>query len=58
MNLNVIWSTILPVVLCKLETQTVTLREERRLRESENRVLRKVFRPRWYELTVEWGEIA
>jgi hypothetical protein len=34
---------ILPVVLYGCETSLLTLREERRLRVSENRVLRRVF---------------
>jgi hypothetical protein len=35
---------ILPVVLYGCETWSLTLREERRLRVFENRVLRKIFR--------------
>jgi hypothetical protein len=34
---------ILPDVLCRCETWSVTLREEHRLRVLENRVLRRVF---------------
>ena len=37
---------ILPVVLYGCETRSLTLREERRLRVSENRVLRRVFGPK------------
>ena len=37
---------ILPVVLYGCETWSLTLREERRLRVFENRVLRRVFGPR------------
>ena len=37
---------ILPVVLYGCETWLVTLREERRLRVFENRVLRRVFGPK------------
>jgi len=36
---------ILPVVLCGCETWSLTLREERRLRVFENRVLRRIFGP-------------
>jgi len=37
---------ILPVVLYGCETWSLTLREERRLRVVENRVLRRVFGPK------------
>ena len=37
---------ILPVVLYGCETWSLTLREERRLRVFENRVLRRVFGPK------------
>jgi len=33
------------------------MREERRLRVSENRVLRKIFRPRVNEVTGEWRRL-
>jgi len=42
---------ILPVVLYGCETWSLTLREERRLRVFENRVLRKVFGPKRDEVT-------
>ena len=35
----------------------MTLREERRLRVSENRVLRKIFGPERDEVTGEWREL-
>jgi hypothetical protein len=44
---------IVPVVLYGCETWSLTLREERRLRVSEYRVLRKVFGPKRDEVTVE-----
>jgi hypothetical protein len=37
---------ILPVVLYGCETWSITLREERRLRVSEDRVLRSIFGPK------------
>ena len=40
---------ILPVVLYGFETLSLTLREERRLRVFENRVLRRIFRPKRYK---------
>jgi hypothetical protein len=50
-----IYSTIiLPVVLYGCETWSLRLREERRLRVFENRVLRRVFGPRSDEVTGEW----
>ena len=42
---------ILPVVLYGCETWSLTLREERRLRVFENRVLRRVFWPKRDEVT-------
>ena len=42
---------ILPVVLYGCGTWSLTLREERRLRVFENRVLRKVFGPKRDEVT-------
>ena len=42
---------ILPVVLYGCETWSLTLKEERRLKVSENRVLRKVFGPKRDEVT-------
>jgi hypothetical protein len=45
---------MLPVVLYWIETWSLTLREEYRLRAFENGVLRKVFGTRKDEVTVEW----
>jgi hypothetical protein len=42
---------ILPVVLYGCETWSLALREERRLRVFENRVLRRVFGPKMGEVT-------
>ena len=44
---------ILPVVLYGCETWSLTWREEHRLRVFENRVLRRVFGPKRYEVTGE-----
>jgi hypothetical protein len=38
---------MLPVVLHGCETWSLTLREEYRLRMFENRVLRRIFGPKW-----------
>ena len=45
---------ILPVVLYGCETWSLSLREERRLRLFENRVLRRLFGPKRDEVTGEW----
>jgi len=44
-KIKIFRTTILPVVLYGCETWSLTLREERRLRVFENRVLRRVFGP-------------
>jgi hypothetical protein len=58
-NLKIkIYRTIIsPVVLYGCETWSITLREERRLRVFENRVLRGVFGPERDEVTGEWGKL-
>jgi len=48
---------ILPVVLHGCETWSFILREERRLRVFENRVLRRIFGPKRYEVTGEWRKL-
>jgi len=48
---------ILPVVLYGWETWSLTLREERKLRVFENRVLRRIFGPRKDEVTGEWRRL-
>jgi hypothetical protein len=45
---------ILPVVLYRCETWSLTLKEEHRLRVFENRVLRRIFGPKRDEVTGEW----
>ena len=50
-------SIIFPVVLYGCETWSLTLREECRLRVFENRVLRKIFEPKKYKVTGEWGKL-
>jgi hypothetical protein len=39
------------------ETWSLTLREERRLREFENRVLRRIFGPKRDEVTGSWRKL-
>jgi len=48
---------ILPVVLYGCETWSLTLREERRLRVLENRVLRSLCGPKMDEVTGEWRKL-
>jgi hypothetical protein len=48
---------ILPVVLYERETLSLTLREEQRLKEFENRVLRRIFGPKRNEMTGEWRKL-
>jgi len=48
---------ILPVVLYGCETWSLTLREERRLRLFENRVLRRIFGPKRDKMTEEWRKL-
>ena len=51
LKIKVYRTIILPVVLYGCETWSLTLREERRLRVFENRVLRRVFGPKRDEVT-------
>jgi hypothetical protein len=46
LKIKIYKTVILPVVLYGCETWSLTLGEERRLRVSENRVLRKIFGPK------------
>jgi hypothetical protein len=48
---------ILLVVLYGCETWSLTQREERKLRLFENRVLRRIFGPKWDEVTGEWKRL-
>jgi len=48
---------ILPVVLYRCETWSLTLREEQRLRVFENRVLRRIFGPKRDEVTGGWRKL-
>ena len=57
-NIKIYRAIILPVVLYGCETWSLTLREERRLRVFENRVLRRIFGPKWDEVTGEWRKTA
>ena len=47
----------MPVVLYGCETWSLTLREERRLRVFENKVLRRIYGPKRGEVTGKWGKL-
>jgi len=51
LKIKIYRTIILPVVLYGCETWSLTLREERRLRVFENRVLRRIFGPKRDEVT-------
>ena len=51
LKIKIYRTIILPVVLFRCESWSLTLRDERRLRVFENRVLRRVFGPKRDEVT-------
>ena len=57
LKIKIYRTIILPVGLYGCETWLITLREERRLKVSENRVLRRIFGPKRDEVTVEWRKL-
>ena len=57
LKIKIYRTIILPVHLYRCETCSLTLREERRLRLFENRVLKKVFGPKRDEVTGEWRKL-
>jgi len=56
-KIKIYTTIILPVVLYGCETWLLTLREERRLRVLEKRVLRRIFGPKRDEVTVYWRKL-
>ena len=48
---------IVPVFLYECETWSLILKEGRRLRVLENRVLRRIFEPKREEVTGEWRKL-
>ena len=54
LKIKIYRTIILAVVLYGCETWSLTLREERKLRVFENRLLRRVFGPKRDEVTGEW----
>jgi hypothetical protein len=57
LKIKIYRTIIVPVVLYGCETWSLTLREERRLRVFENKVLRRIFGPRSDEVTGEWRKL-
>src|SRR5215469_6191789 len=57
LKIKIYRTIILSVVLYGCETWSLTLREGRRLRVFENRVLRRVFGPKMDEVTGEWRKL-
>ena len=57
LKIEIYRTIILPVFLYGRETWSLTLREERRLRVFEHRVLRTVFEPKRDEVTGEWRKL-
>ena len=57
LNIEIYRTIILSVVLYGCETWSLTVREERKLRVFENRMLRRIFGPKRDELTGEWRKL-
>ena len=57
LKINIYRNIILPVVLYGCETWSLTLMEERRLRVSENSVMRRIFGPKRDGVRGEWRKI-
>ena len=57
LKIKIYRTIILPVVLYGCETWSLMLREERRLRVFENRVLRRIFGHKRDEVTGEWRKL-
>ena len=55
LKIKIYKTIILPVVLYGCEIWSLTLREERRLRVFENKLLRRIFGPKMDEITGEWS---
>jgi len=54
LKLKIYRTIILPAVLYGCETWSLTLREERRPRVFESRLLRRIFGPKRHEVTGDW----
>jgi len=56
-KINIYRNIILPFISNGCETLSLTLREERRMRMFENRVLRRIFGPKGDEVAGEWRKL-
>jgi len=57
LNIKIYITIILPVVLYGREIWLLTLREEHKLRVSDNRVLKRIFGPKRGKVTGGWSKI-
>jgi len=57
LKIKIYRTIILPVVSYGCKTWTLTLREERKFRVFENKVLRRIFGPRRDEVTGDWKRL-
>jgi hypothetical protein len=57
LTIRIYKTIILPVVLYRCETWSLTLREEHVLGAFENRMLRRIFGPKRDEVTGEWRKL-
>ena len=57
LKIRIYRNVFMPVVLYGCETWSLTLKKEYRLRELQNRVLRRIFGPKRDELTREWRKL-
>ena len=57
LKINININIIFPVFLYRCETWSLTMKEERRPRVSENRVLSRIFGPKSDEVTGEWRKL-
>jgi hypothetical protein len=57
LKIKIYKTIILPLILYECETWSLTLREERRLRMFEDRVLRRIFEPKREEVGQDWRRL-
>jgi hypothetical protein len=57
LKIKIYGTVILPLVLYGCETWSLTLKEERRLRVFQKRVLRRIFGPKRDDVTGAWREL-
>ena len=57
LKIKIYKTIILSVVLCGCDTWSLMLKDERRMWVLENRVLRRIFGPKWDEIRREWRKL-